>query len=176
MASTIKLQVLVFTVAGACKDILLLEKLHIGTYEIENLHLIDEATTRCLDFSVSRLCTTLLILEKTVAQWWGRWGSTYISLSPYYLITLLCSQDRLQLVLLYRPHPLVWHPFLHTTWLLSMRSSCPANLIVIDIFHSLYLLHVQDHHTTYILLLLFNAILLNIEHIQPCMSSQYMNS
>ena len=75
------------------KIFFLLEKLRIGTYEIENLHLIDEATTRCLDFSVSRLCTTLLILEKTVAQWWGRWGSTYISLSllPYH-ITMFTRQ------------------------------------------------------------------------------------
>ena len=49
LSGQIKLQVPVFTVAGACEDILILEKLRTGTYDIENLHLIDEATTRCLD-------------------------------------------------------------------------------------------------------------------------------
>ncbi|KAI9457631.1 hypothetical protein BJY52DRAFT_1204537 [Lactarius psammicola] len=48
LSGQIKLQVPVFTVAGACEDILLLEKLRSGTYDIENLHLIVGATTRCL--------------------------------------------------------------------------------------------------------------------------------
>ena len=49
LSGQIKLQVPVFTVAGACEDILILEKLRAGEYVIENLHVIDEATTRCLD-------------------------------------------------------------------------------------------------------------------------------
>ncbi|KAI9438515.1 hypothetical protein H4582DRAFT_1814033 [Lactarius indigo] len=48
LSGQIKLQVPVFTVAGACEDVLLLEKLRTGTYDIENLHLIDGATTHCL--------------------------------------------------------------------------------------------------------------------------------
>ena len=44
----------VFTVAGACEDILLLERLRTGTYDIENPH-IDEATTRCLDIGGIKL-------------------------------------------------------------------------------------------------------------------------
>ncbi|KAH9011284.1 hypothetical protein EDB85DRAFT_1141981 [Lactarius pseudohatsudake] len=55
LSGQIKLQVPVFTVAGACEDILLLEKLRTGTHDIENLHLIDEATTRCLDIGGIKL-------------------------------------------------------------------------------------------------------------------------
>jgi hypothetical protein len=55
LSGDIKLQVPVFTVAGACEDILLLEKLRTGTYDVENLHLIDEATTRCLDIGGIKL-------------------------------------------------------------------------------------------------------------------------
>lgn len=55
LSGQIKLQVPVFTVAGACEDILLLEKLRTATYDIENLHLIDEATTRCLDIGGIKL-------------------------------------------------------------------------------------------------------------------------
>ena len=55
LSGQIKLQVPVFTVAGACEDILLLEKLRTGTYDIENLHLLDEATTRCLDIGGIKL-------------------------------------------------------------------------------------------------------------------------
>ena len=55
LSGQIKLQVPVFTVAGACEDILLLEKLRTGTYDVENLHLIDEATTRCLDIGGIKL-------------------------------------------------------------------------------------------------------------------------
>jgi hypothetical protein len=55
LSGQIKLQVPVFTVAGACEDILILEKLRTATYDIENLHLIDEATTRCLDIGGIKL-------------------------------------------------------------------------------------------------------------------------
>lgn len=55
LSGQIKLQVPVFTVSGACEDILLLEKLRTGTFEVENLHLIDEATTRCLDIGGIKL-------------------------------------------------------------------------------------------------------------------------
>jgi hypothetical protein len=44
-----KFTVPVFTVCGACEDVNVLEKFRMGTYEIENLHILDEATTRCLD-------------------------------------------------------------------------------------------------------------------------------
>jgi hypothetical protein len=55
LSGQIKLQVPVFTVAGACEDILLLEKVRTGTHDVENLHLIDEATTRCLDIGGIKL-------------------------------------------------------------------------------------------------------------------------
>src|ERR1700761_879718 len=45
----IKLSVPVFTVWGACEDVTVLEKFRMGVYEVENLHVLDEATTRCLD-------------------------------------------------------------------------------------------------------------------------------
>lgn len=45
----IKLQVPVYTTWGACEDVLVLEKFRAGTYSIDNLHVLDEATTRCLD-------------------------------------------------------------------------------------------------------------------------------
>ena len=49
LAGQIKLQVPVYTVWGACEDVSILEKFRTGTYAIENLHVLDEATTRCLD-------------------------------------------------------------------------------------------------------------------------------
>jgi hypothetical protein len=49
LSGQIKLQVPVFTLWGACEDVQVLEKFRAGTYAIENLHIIDEATTRCLD-------------------------------------------------------------------------------------------------------------------------------
>ncbi|TFK64910.1 hypothetical protein BDN72DRAFT_825110 [Pluteus cervinus] len=49
LAGQIKLQVPVYTVWGACEDVLVLEKFRTGTYAIDNLHVLDEATTRCLD-------------------------------------------------------------------------------------------------------------------------------
>jgi hypothetical protein len=55
LSGQVKLQVPVFTIAGACEDILLLEKLRTGTHDVENLHVIDEATTRCLDIGGIKL-------------------------------------------------------------------------------------------------------------------------
>ncbi|KAF9004685.1 hypothetical protein BDQ17DRAFT_1354497 [Cyathus striatus] len=49
LSGQIKLHVPVYTVWGACEDVLVLEKFRLGTYNIENLHVLDEATTRCLD-------------------------------------------------------------------------------------------------------------------------------
>lgn len=49
LAGQLKLQVPVYTVWGACEDVIILEKIRSGAYSIENLHVIDEATTRCLD-------------------------------------------------------------------------------------------------------------------------------
>ncbi|KAL4075600.1 hypothetical protein V8B97DRAFT_1927718 [Scleroderma yunnanense] len=49
LSGQIKLQVPVFSVWGACEDVLILEKFRSGAYSIDNLHVLDEATTRCLD-------------------------------------------------------------------------------------------------------------------------------
>ncbi|KAF8351095.1 Ser/Thr protein phosphatase, partial [Amanita rubescens] len=49
LSGQIKLQVPVYTVWGACEDVLVLEKFRSKAYAIENLHVIDEATTRLLD-------------------------------------------------------------------------------------------------------------------------------
>ncbi|KAF6742618.1 Ser/Thr protein phosphatase [Ephemerocybe angulata] len=49
LSGQIKLQVPVYTVWGACEDVLVIEKFRSGAYSIENLHVLDEATTRCLD-------------------------------------------------------------------------------------------------------------------------------
>jgi hypothetical protein len=49
LAGQIKLQVPVYTVWGACEDVAVIEKFRSGAYSIENLHVLDEATTRCLD-------------------------------------------------------------------------------------------------------------------------------
>jgi hypothetical protein len=55
LSGQIKLQVPVYTVWGACEDVTILEKFRSGTYNIENLHVIDEATTRCLDIGGVKL-------------------------------------------------------------------------------------------------------------------------
>ena len=44
-----KLAVPVFTVWGACEDVQILEHFRLGTCAIDNLHVIDEAATRCID-------------------------------------------------------------------------------------------------------------------------------
>lgn len=49
LSGQIKLQIPVFTVWGACEDVVILEKFRSGAYAIDNLHVLDEATTRCLD-------------------------------------------------------------------------------------------------------------------------------
>lgn len=55
LSGQIKLSVPVFTVWGACEDVVVLEKFRQGTCDIENLHVIDEATTRCLDIGGIKL-------------------------------------------------------------------------------------------------------------------------
>ncbi|KAI0314960.1 hypothetical protein OF83DRAFT_394789 [Amylostereum chailletii] len=55
LAGQIKLQVPVFTVAGACEDVLVLERFRSGDIDIPNLHLLDEATTRVLDIGGVKL-------------------------------------------------------------------------------------------------------------------------
>jgi Protein of unknown function (DUF2433) len=45
----IKLDVPVYTVWGACEDVRVLEKFRSGEYKIDNLHIIDEASSRLLD-------------------------------------------------------------------------------------------------------------------------------
>ncbi|KAF7799120.1 hypothetical protein EIP86_010350 [Pleurotus ostreatoroseus] len=49
LSGQIKLHVPVYTVCGACEDVSVLEKFRTGTYSVDNLHIIDEATTRVLD-------------------------------------------------------------------------------------------------------------------------------
>lgn len=49
LSGQIKLQVPVFTVWGACEDVTVLEKVRAGHISVENLHVLDEATTRLLD-------------------------------------------------------------------------------------------------------------------------------
>lgn len=55
LSGQIKLQVPVYTVWGACEDVLVIEKFRSGAYSIENLHILDEATTRCLDIGGVKL-------------------------------------------------------------------------------------------------------------------------
>lgn len=55
LAGQIKLHIPVYTVWGACEDVFVLEKFRSGEFEIENLHLLDEATTRCIDLGGIRL-------------------------------------------------------------------------------------------------------------------------
>ncbi|KAJ7072916.1 hypothetical protein C8F01DRAFT_1012908, partial [Mycena amicta] len=55
LSGQIKLQVPVYTVWGACEDVQVLEKFRSGAYAIDNLHILDEATTRCLDLGGVKL-------------------------------------------------------------------------------------------------------------------------
>ncbi|KAJ6631354.1 hypothetical protein B0H10DRAFT_1865964 [Mycena sp. CBHHK59/15] len=55
LSGQLKLKVPVYTVWGACEDVLVIEKFRSGSYAIENLHLLDEATTRCLDLGGVKL-------------------------------------------------------------------------------------------------------------------------
>lgn len=49
LSGQLKLSVPVYTVWGACEDVVILEKFRAGLYNIDNLHILDEATTHCLD-------------------------------------------------------------------------------------------------------------------------------
>jgi hypothetical protein len=49
ISGQIKFQIPVYTVWGACEDVVVLEKFRSNSYIIDNLHVLDEATTRCLD-------------------------------------------------------------------------------------------------------------------------------
>ncbi|KAG1739949.1 uncharacterized protein EDB91DRAFT_1134700 [Suillus paluster] len=49
LSGQLKLSVPVYTVWGACEDVVILEKFRAGIYNIDNLHILDEATTHCLD-------------------------------------------------------------------------------------------------------------------------------
>jgi len=55
LSGQIKLQIPVYTVWGACEDIVVVEKFRAGNHDIENLHILDEATTRCLDLGGIKL-------------------------------------------------------------------------------------------------------------------------
>ncbi|KAG5641902.1 hypothetical protein DXG03_003989 [Asterophora parasitica] len=55
LSGTLKLAVPVYTVWGACEDVLVLEKFRSGAYAIDNLHVLDEATTRAIDLGGVRL-------------------------------------------------------------------------------------------------------------------------
>ncbi|KAG1787648.1 uncharacterized protein HD556DRAFT_1246452 [Suillus plorans] len=49
LSGQLKLSIPVYTVWGACEDVVILEKFRAGIYNIDNLHVLDEATTYCLD-------------------------------------------------------------------------------------------------------------------------------
>lgn len=49
LSGSLKLSVPVYTVWGACEDVSVIEKFRSGQYDIPNLNVLDEATTRCLD-------------------------------------------------------------------------------------------------------------------------------
>ncbi|KAI0346940.1 hypothetical protein BDW22DRAFT_1351248 [Trametopsis cervina] len=55
LSGQIKLQIPVYTVWGACEDVVVLEKFRAGTYAVDNLHVLDEATTRLLDLGGVKL-------------------------------------------------------------------------------------------------------------------------
>ncbi|KDQ65116.1 hypothetical protein JAAARDRAFT_28777 [Jaapia argillacea MUCL 33604] len=55
LSGQIKLQVPVYTVWGACEDVSVIEKFRAGTYTVDNLNILDEATTRCLDIGGVKL-------------------------------------------------------------------------------------------------------------------------
>ncbi|KAG9017412.1 hypothetical protein FRB93_007527 [Tulasnella sp. JGI-2019a] len=55
LAGKLKLDVPVYTVWGACEDVAILEKFRVGDYDVENLHIIDEATSRTLEIGGIKL-------------------------------------------------------------------------------------------------------------------------
>ncbi|KAG5352298.1 hypothetical protein C0989_002900 [Termitomyces sp. Mn162] len=55
LSGQVKLHVPVYTVWGACEDVRILEKFRQGTFAIDNLHVLDEATTRCIELGGVKL-------------------------------------------------------------------------------------------------------------------------
>ena len=55
LAGRIKLKVPVYTVWGACEDVRVLERFRSGEYKVENLHIIDEVSSRLLDIGGVKL-------------------------------------------------------------------------------------------------------------------------
>lgn len=51
----VKLNVPVYTISGACEDVAILERFRAGEYDIENLYVVDEATSRTLDIGGIKL-------------------------------------------------------------------------------------------------------------------------
>ena len=52
---SLKLEVPVFTVWGACEDVAILERFRTGEYRVHNLQILDEATTRAIEVGGVRL-------------------------------------------------------------------------------------------------------------------------
>ena len=55
LTGRIKLQVPVFTVWGACEDVAILERFRTGEYQVHNLFVLDEATTKAIEVGGIRL-------------------------------------------------------------------------------------------------------------------------
>ncbi|SNX87987.1 uncharacterized protein MEPE_06698 [Melanopsichium pennsylvanicum] len=55
LTGKIKLQVPVFTVWGACEDVAILERFRTGEYQVNNLFVLDEATTKAIEVGGIRL-------------------------------------------------------------------------------------------------------------------------
>lgn len=55
LSGKLRLQVPVYTVWGACEDVSILEKFRINEYDVDNLHIIDEATSRTLEIGGIKL-------------------------------------------------------------------------------------------------------------------------
>ncbi|KZO93752.1 hypothetical protein CALVIDRAFT_539661 [Calocera viscosa TUFC12733] len=54
-SGALRLAVPVYTVWGACEDVQILEKFRTGEYDVENLTILDEASSRCLDIGGVKL-------------------------------------------------------------------------------------------------------------------------
>ncbi|KAJ3755413.1 hypothetical protein EV360DRAFT_49803 [Lentinula raphanica] len=55
LSGNLRLNVPVYTVWGACEDVIILEKFRAKTYEVPNLHILDEATTHLLELGSVKL-------------------------------------------------------------------------------------------------------------------------
>lgn len=55
LSGSLKLKVPVYTVWGACEDVRVLEKMRTNEYVIDNLHVLDEASTAAIDVGGIRL-------------------------------------------------------------------------------------------------------------------------